>query len=306
MLTIKEYKDFRIYSKGADAGITLLNNDLSSAGVGYSVGNGVLLGTFTGYVDDSSNDLLYIFKFAKTLIYNNKNYVYGSIAEGYFTTAAPASYSSVSETQLKSAVQNMLDNNAIIFLNNALCAAVIEECTKNGIAVSSEKRKMLYDLQTRAVKRNDFVIENKNYYSSSQTGNFDSSFDALNRFMITPGIGSLTVIVLVIVGLVITSIAAVLLYKYYYPESVVDLKYSDSLTADLDKYLPANVKAELYKQNAQFIKTANRAIENSKTGILGKIGTGAKAVAYVAAGFLLVKFASKYVTTPDGKKIKVQ
>lgn len=190
-----------------------------------------------------------------------------------------------SETDsVQKAVNEILKNNQHILENNLLCARMISLYDKKGIAVPKEHRQLLYNLQARLQNRNTEIKKQATEVQEAQSPNFNGYGTDLQNFMQNPKIGliiSTTLAIVIIAVLVIlTGTTAYLLFDKFRSESKQDIKYSDELTLELKKYLPADVYNQLIKENKANADQFNKIIDKaSGKGML-------KTAGYAAAGVL--------------------
>jgi len=186
-------------------------------------------------------------------------------------------------SKVQSAINETLYNNGVIYCNNALCSAVINRCQEQNIDIPAAKIKDVLNLQIRLEDRNEAIaraVKQTTYHT------FDNSLDGEIQKMWDNNYNKIGIIITTTV-LIISAIVVIamlsgiiwLLYQKYHPESKVDLKYSDDLTADLLKYLPKDVYDRLMKENKKFQDIANRAIQNQAgLGTIKTIGIAALAL----------------------------
>lgn len=203
-------------------------------------------------------------------------------ADAQLSSSAAPGYSSSATYKL---INGLINNNKHILENNLLCAKYADK-------LSISERQRLFDLQTRLQNR-DTMLRNKNIMESVTTSypkGYASWSGYLDAFMSNGRVGAIgTIAVIVVSVIVIASLisAAYWAYKYYYDESVTDVKYSDALT----KTLASKLTAQEYEQLKQ--ETAGMITKAKLSARLSSIGSYAKYVLYGFAGFLVYKVATK-------------
>lgn len=218
------------------------------------------------------------------IMYNGQyGYIFSDTLDQW---AKIADNSYVSKTQ--SIVSEMIDNHKIILENNLLCARALEVMAEKGTALPISFRQRLYALQTRLMDRN-VKMKQSGYITDIEEGtspNFSVYNQSIVNFMNNPGIGfaisTTAAIIITCIIVAATAAAAWAIFKTMHAESKVDFKYSNDLTADLIKYLPAQVYEQLMRENAANAAKANAAIKAASGKQL--INT----IKYAALGFGLI------------------
>lgn len=190
-----------------------------------------------------------------------------------------------SDSSVYAMINKLIANNKRILENNLLCAKYADK-------FNVEQQQMLYDLQTRLNERNT-QLQNPELISSTKVSYPKgwSSWDSqLEAFMANGRVGSVTITIVVAVVVFVSLLsAAYWAYKYYYEESVNDVKYSDELTKILADKLTPEEYEKLKEETAGMITKAKLSARLSGMTSIGKyalIGLGALFL------FRLVKNAS--------------
>lgn len=186
----------------------------------------------------------------------------------------PDSAPQYSSNSVYSLINKLISNNKHILENNLLCAKYADK-------LSVEEQQRLYDLQTRLENRNN-QLQNPELISST-TKSYPkgwSMWDAqLDAFMANGRVGSVTITIVVAVVVIASLIsAAYWAYKYYYEESVNDVKYSDELTKILTEKLTAEEYEQLKAETAGMLTKASLLSRLSGISSVGKyalLGLGA-------------------------------
>lgn len=183
------------------------------------------------------------------------------IADGWTPTGNKITYS---KRQAQALVDGIINNNEKVLCNNIICARFRNKLT-------AEQKTQLYNLQTRLVARND-ALQNDNLVKVSTIGTpkgYSELEDYLTSFMESGGVGSVSLVTIVIVAAVLTgaATAAYFCYKKYYDESEQDVKYSNELTKILTSKL-TDEEYEMLKEETRGIVT--RASIRSRLGAAGK------------------------------------
>ena len=183
-------------------------------------------------------------------------------------------------------LNELISNHQVILENNLLCARMIKIAESNNITIPKNLRNQLYDLQIRLQDRNLELksLPDVTQYEEAVSPNFSQYNGVLKEFMSNPKIGlviSTTVAIIVMaVIFVLAGSTTWLVIRTLADRSKEDIKYSDSLTNELKKYLPEPVYNQLIKENEknanQFARAANR----------GSISSTIKTVGYGLAGIL--------------------
>lgn len=203
---------------------------------------------------------------------------YIAMSEGWQPTGQTVQYS---RQQAQEMVNKIIANNKTIISNNLLCARFAHRLT-------SAQKQQLYELQERLSERNNSLINDG--MATVQTTATPSGYVAfekyLESFMLTGGIGSVTVAI-VVAAIVIASLstAAYFAYQYYYKESEQDVKFSNNLTKTLVSKLTDEEYAQLKAETQGMI---------TKATLKARFGSNTKAwlvtaAALVAAGLIIKK-----------------
>lgn len=195
----------------------------------------------------------------------------------------------------QSELDQLIENNKVILENNLLCARSILLLDDASIDCPSHFRQNLFDIHKRLIQRNQSIIDSNTTQdiTQSHSPNMDTYNQTLVNFMNNPGIGFIisttAAIIIIAVVAVVSAAIAYKLFKTLNAESKLDLKYSDSLTADLIKYLPPEVHEQLMAENEANQRKANDAI-NSASG-----KTLLKTASYLGAGFIGFYILDKFI-----------
>ena len=221
---------------------------------------------------------------------------------GYIFSENLAQWAKVSDDKMLHSAQSTLDEllelHKSILEKNLLCARGLELMTESGGAVPIEFKQRLFNLQANLINRNN-ALKNGGHVQNIQEGEHPelSKYNqALVNFMNAPGIGFVisTTAVIIILAIVSAASAAIAygIFKALQKEAKADFSLSSDLTADLIKYLPAEVYDKLMKENAANAKIANDAISDASTGgIMQTVKTGALILAgvWIADKFIFNK-----------------
>ena len=187
--------------------------------------------------------------------------------------------------------------NRRIYENCIFGNEIIKKCESLKISVPQSFYNDIQTLHDNVIQRNNDILkvtENKGFQFSKAIG--------------IAGIGlvisTTTAIIVGIVTIGLTALAVYLLTKHANPEAKMQWEYSNKLTENLKKYLPADVYNQLIKENNGLQKVANQLIADNKQGIFGQIGTTLKVVGIAAGAFLLVSFAKDSKIMKDLKQYK--
>jgi len=221
---------------------------------------------------------------------------------GYIFSENLAQWAKVSDDKMLHSAQSTLDEllelHKSILEKNLLCARGLELMTESGGAVPIEFKQRLFNLQAKLIYRNN-TLKNGGHVENIKEGEHPelSKYNqALVNFMNAPGIGFVisTTAVIIILAIVSAASAAIAygIFKALQKEAKADFSLSSDLTADLIKYLPAEVYDKLMKENAANAKIANDAISDASTGgIMQTVKTGALILAgvWIADKFIFNK-----------------
>ena len=223
---------------------------------------------------------------------NGTNY-YQEVGGDWCKWSSDAQLSSASAPQYSSGaaysqINALIANNKHILENNLLCAKYADR-------LDISQRQRLYDLQERLQHR-DEMLRNKQLMEQVTTSypkGYVTWAQYLDAFMANGRVGAVgTIAVIVVAVIIIASLAsaAYWAYKYYYAESVQDVKYSDELTKALASKLTPQEYEQLKQETAGMITKA-RLLER-----LGGFGSVAK---YAAIGLLI--FGVYYISNKQSK-----
>jgi len=197
-----------------------------------------------------------------------------------------------STTTVKTSLDKLLDNNHNIYLNNVASASVINRCVELGVTIPYEYKIEVLQLQFRLENRNEQIAKalgtgNYQTYKSPQNNELVKLYNSLVKVGLI--ISTTTGIIIAIVVVALAATVGWLLYQKLYPESKVDLKYSEDLMRKLKQYLPKDVYDQLMKENKENEKRFNKAIQDQKG--LGTIKTlGIAAALFFGIPYLLKQF----------------
>jgi hypothetical protein len=214
----------------------------------------------------------------------------------YWTEQKPTVITSDKITiSAQSELDQLIENNKVILENNLLCARSIQLLDDANIDCPARFRQHLFDIHKRLIQRNQSIIDSKTTQDITQSHSptMDTYNQTLVDFMNNPGIGFIisTTAAIIIIA-VVAAVSAAIAYKLFKTlnaESKLDLRYSDSLTADLIKYLPPEVHQQLMEENAANLRKANEAISSAS----GK--TLLKTASYLGAGFIGFYILDKFI-----------
>lgn len=297
----KDFENLKLYAMpGAEFGLDFPK--LNSSGSSYqivtvSVKFGLSI-TLTGRFLQSSKG---------TTIYqciNNSSKQYGYVVEDNLDTWTNDVNNVNTIISCQDYLNELIANNWVILENNLMCARIINYCEQNGIALPSSARESLYNLHTKLIERNQWLLNSGfvKVQNSGESVDFSKYNSDLVSFMNNPKIGVLMVsftaliITAVVVGVVASAITfgvTFAMLKEKKKESSVHIKYSDELMADLIKHLPPNTLNQLMKENDANENIFNRAINGSGSNIW----TSLKYIGAGLAGFYILNklFRSQYV-----------
>lgn len=212
------------------------------------------------------------------IIYNNNEY-------GYVFSDTLNQWSKIESGKSTVAAQNTLSEifeyHKSILEKNLLCARGLELLAESGAAVPVEYKQGVFDLQRNLIGRNN-TLKQSGYIEDIQEAEhptLNKYNQALVNFMNNPGVGFVISTTAVIIILAVVSALSVTVaytvFKKMNTQAKADFKFSNSLTADLIKYLPAPVYEQLMKENAANQAAAQDAIDKAKGGgIFTAVKTG--------------------------------
>jgi hypothetical protein len=265
----------------------------ASVMVGVSRGTSI---TFTGrFLLSSSGDNGYQVILNDYIDATVWGYVWHSDLSLWTQTKPTAITSDKITISAQSELDQLIENNKVILENNLLCARSIQLLDDASIDCPSRFRKDLFAIHKRLIQRNQSIIDSNTTQdiTQSHSPNMDTYNQTLVNFMNNPGIGFIisttAAIIIIAVVAVVSAAIAYKLFKTLNAESKLDLKYSDSLTADLIKYLPPDVHEQLMAENEANQRKANDAI-NSASG-----KTLLKTASYLGAGFIGFYILDKFI-----------
>lgn len=219
------------------------------------------------------------------IIYNNNEY-------GYIFSNTLNQWSKLTSNKSTVAAQNtlseMITYHQSILEKNLLCARGLELMAETGAGVPIHFKQGVYDLQRNLIARNE-GLKQSGYITDIEEAEhptLNKYNQALVTFMNNPNIGFVisgtAIIIILAVVSALTVTVAYTLFQKMNVQAKADFKFSNSLTADLIKFLPPAVYEQLMKENAANQAAAQDAIDKAKgSGIMGTIKTGALILAGV-------------------------
>ena len=242
--------------------------------------------------------------FGYQMIYNDDNYGYIFSDQAGLWNKYGGTGNGESFERAKTELEMLLNYQKKILENNLLCARALEVTNNNTAVLPVAFRKQLFALQMRLALRNDALKESGylEEITESESPTFSVYNDSLNNFMQNPSIGivisTTTAIIVAAVIVVVSSVASYILFKKLHREAKTDFKYSNDLTAQLIKYLPEKVYAQLMKENAANAKQANEAIEAASGNTVVKMAK------YAGVAFLGFWAVDKFLQSRNFEKLK--
>lgn len=201
------------------------------------------------------------------------------------------------QAQAQDVVNGIIRNNKYILNNNLLCARFANK-------LSTEQRKMLYNLQDRLEKRDAALREGEVFSSmgEGQPEGYSELSSYLEAFMKNPGIGVITLSatgIIIISAIVIGSLSTAAYYAYqaYYKESEQDVKYSRELTQTLQQKLTEEEYQQLLRETAGLL-TKQRIMQQ-----IGSIGSSAKNLLLLGLGLIIALRAPKWLKAVQDKPV---
>jgi hypothetical protein len=260
-------------------------------GYGLTVSENTRVGYLTGrFITESGINYVQVVFESEITDDEGRKYNFGCVNAKEYRTAAMGKNSSA-----KSLIDGLIANNKTILENNLICARIMELMTENNIPIQANHKKILYGLQSRLTSRNEKILTSP-FLDAKQTGTppelsvYSSSLQKFMNNTDISGIGVLPVIavniiIYVVVPLLLTAIIY-LLFKDSKKESDADVVYSEDLMANLIKYLPKEVLAQLLEEN----KVAAAKIKDNASG-----QSLIRTAGYLAAGFLGFTLIDKFL-----------
>lgn len=261
--------------------ITDILYDKNYAGYGYKLQGGVSYtlrqdGTFAGVgIEQVSAYVVlngwYLTRTDGANMYQTTGGEYIDLTEGWQRSGMAVQYS---QSQSQALVNKIIAANRQIIANNMLCARFANKLT-------SDQKKLLYNLQTRLQARNNALIEDGlvTVQQTSYPAGYVELESYMQAFMATGGVGVATWAIIVVAAVVISSLstAAYFAYKYYAAEAEQDVKYSKELTKILtDKLTEEEYQQLLHETKGIVTKARIKQSLSNYSGILSYalIGTG--------------------------------